>query len=270
MNPKSYLRPGIFFIAAIGLSLGLLACPSQKSGESPPHPPTQTQKIASPAPVPPPAAPAPSPAAAQMPSSAASAPTEAPPSSAPGSDQAKQELSASFKHFMELKSFQAKSDATSDQGTLISNTIDFLAPDSYHLQSSVKLAQDMGDKREFIIIGANSYVKTGEAPWEKFPMDMGSIVKNFRDQKMLDSIQKDAEVSYVGTDTLDGKPVKVFNYTIKNVLGLAVTSHCKAWISVSDNLPLKIEVDGEYAKIKSHMVILYSKFNEPLEIKAPM
>ena len=90
-----------------------------------------------------------------------------------------------------------------------------------------------------------------------------------RDPKIIDEIRKNAVVTQVGPDTLDAKPMTVYEYTLHNVMGTAMTSHAKAWVSVADSLPHRVETETEFNGQTSKSTITYFDYNTDIKIEPP-
>ena len=119
------------------------------------------------------------------------------------SDDPREALSKSMRALFAAKSFRARMEGSA-AGRSITMLMEYVAPDRYHMKS------EMG---EIIVVGSNAYQNMG-GTWSKMPGDAGKLISNFRDPKMLDEINKSANIKFVGTDTLDGKPMLVYQYTI--------------------------------------------------------
>jgi hypothetical protein len=96
------------------------------------------------------------------------------------------------------------------------------------------------------------------------------MIKAFRDPKMLDELEKTADVKLVGPDTLDGVPMLVYQYTQTNPMGMKLKSTSKTWLSVADGLPRKTETEGEFNGAKTKMLMTMSDYNADIKIDAPL
>lgn len=131
------------------------------------------------------------------------------------------------------------------------------------------------DKKEIIIIGKDYFIKEGDAPWQKSPMDMGDLFSQFRDPKLIDAITKKAEVKYLGTDTLDGAPMLTYQYTIKDLLGRGSNMVTKSWIGATDSMPHQTESEidmdlGTGKMIHSKVTSTVYDYNADIKIEPPM
>ncbi|HKP12704.1 MAG TPA: hypothetical protein VJZ91_11355, partial [Blastocatellia bacterium] len=70
-------------------------------------------------------------------------------------------------------------------------------------------------------------------------------------------------------DTLDGKPMTVYQYTLRNVMGMDITSRSKAWISAADSLPHRIESETDLKGKTSKATITYFDYNADIKIEPP-
>jgi hypothetical protein len=90
-----------------------------------------------------------------------------------------------------------------------------------------------------------------------------------RDPKMIEQIRQSAEVQSVGPDTLDGMPMTVYQYTLRNAMGLDMTSHSKAWIAAADSLPRRIETEAEIKGKTTKVTITYFDYNADIKVEPP-
>ncbi len=105
-------------------------------------------------------------------------------------------------------------------------------------------------------------------------MDMGDFLTQFRDPKIIDSLTEKAEVKYIGADTLDGVPMLVYQYTIKDLLGKGNIMVTKSWIGATDGLPHQTESEsdmdlGTGKMIHSKSTIIYYDYNADIKIEPP-
>jgi hypothetical protein len=127
-------------------------------------------------------------------------------------------------------------------------------------------------KKDVIIVGSKSYVKIGGGSWQLFPVDLGSTIAAFRDSKIADEIRSNAEVKFVGPETLDGAPMLVYQYTISHskALGADLSSDTTTWVAVADGLPRKSVSDGEFAGVKSKSTTTWADYNADIKIEPPL
>jgi hypothetical protein len=139
------------------------------------------------------------------------------------------DLVKSMKASLDVKSFRKRITTTNSSGSNINSTIEFVAPNRAHITQDMTLSNGSNVKKEMIITDKDSYVKNGDVSWQKSPMDLGDFLTQFRDPKIIDELTEKAEVKYLGTDTLDGAPMLVYQYTIKDLLGKGNNMVTKAW-----------------------------------------
>ena len=184
------------------------------------------------------------------------------------------ELVDAMKAQMSTKSYRAQMVSASSSGTNSTTVIEFVAPDRFHMTQNVDVPGHGPTKRETIIVGKDTWMKTGDASWQKFPIDIGQMITQFRDPKMLDELAKSTEVKYDGPDTLDGAPALVYEYTLNGALGQDVKGTSKTWIGVTDSLPRKTESEGEInfmgKPLKTKTTVTFSDYNADIKIAPPM
>src|SRR5436853_1509179 len=127
-------------------------------------------------------------------------------------------LTKSINAQLNAKAFRARLDSTFD-GQEMARTIEYVAPDRFRMA---------GEADETIIIGSNAWMRQNSGAWQKLPIDASQMIASVRDPKMIDEIRKSAEVKLIGPDMLDGKPMTVYQYTLRNAMGTDMTSHAKA------------------------------------------
>ncbi|HJQ23394.1 MAG TPA: hypothetical protein VKA60_05720 [Blastocatellia bacterium] len=160
---------------------------------------------------------------------------------------------------LNARSFRARLDSIFNNQE-VARTIEFVAPDRFHLK---------GESDETIIIGSKAWTRQASGAWQELPIDASRMIASVRDPKIIDEIRRSAEVKLVGPDTLDAKPMTVYEYTLRNVMGTNMTSHSKAWIAVADNLPHRIETEAEVNGQTSKATITYFDYNADIQIAPP-
>ncbi|MEJ7848391.1 MAG: hypothetical protein WKF92_09910 [Pyrinomonadaceae bacterium] len=174
----------------------------------------------------------------------------------------------------DAKSYRSRITTTSSNGSNQVVTAEIVAPDKMHMLQEMKTGNGQAVKSERIIIGKESFVKAGDGPWQKDPMDLGDLVSQFRDPKLIEAITEKAEVKYLGTDTLDGEPMLVYLYTITNMLGPGNHSVTKNWISAADGhlrqSESEIDLDlGTGKRVQSKTTVSYYDYDVGITIERP-
>ena len=111
------------------------------------------------------------------------------------------------------KSYRSRIVTTSSSGSNRTMTAEFVAPDRMRMTTEMDMPGRGAVKNETIVIGKETFVKAGDAPWQKNPLGMGDLLAQFRDPKAIDAIAEKAQVKYLGTETLSGAPMLVYQYT---------------------------------------------------------
>jgi outer membrane lipoprotein-sorting protein len=168
-------------------------------------------------------------------------------------------MTASIQAQLGAKSYRARMESNYD-GKTTAQTVEYVAPDRFRI---------VGPMNEMIAVGSTTYMKLPTGKWQKAPIDINQFVASFRDPKIIEEMRKNADVKFLGDDTVDGMPMKVYQYTVKNPLGSNITSASKAWISAADKLPRKMEVESEIEGKHSKTLITYSDYNTDIKIEPP-
>jgi hypothetical protein len=232
------------------LAIATVGCSSilpTKTDNTNPVPATQAPTSA-PTQVPPPTkAPAPTATTTPTATSAPTATTLGDPKSA-----VLQGLAAQLK----TKSFHVTSISLVN-GKTTTRTVDYVAPDRYHIKT---------DTMDVILIGDKLYTNT-KGKWALNPA-MSGLVKPLLDE--LRNIPVDiTDVHLVGPDVVNGVPTVAIMYASTITVGKAVVkSTSKAWLRVSDGLPVKQEIDSDVGGVKTHISQTID-YDSTLKIDAP-
>ncbi len=148
---------------------------------------------------------------------------------------------------LEAKSYRMRSVTASTSGFNSSMTIEFVAPDRMHAFTETNMPGQAAARREIIYIGKVSYVKAGDAPWQKDDMGMGDLIAQMRaDPKLIDELANEVEVKYLGADTLDGVPMLMYQYSPENSDDKSKDIVSKVWIGATDNQQHQRESENDY------------------------
>jgi outer membrane lipoprotein-sorting protein len=167
-------------------------------------------------------------------------------------------MAASIKAQFDAKSYRIRIESLSENYT---TTAEYVAPDRFHMAAPMN---------ETIIVGADTYVKPPTGRWQKLPINANQMISMFRDPKLVEELRNNTSVKFLGTDSLEGMPVKIYEYTVKNAFGTNMESTSKAWIAASDNLPRKMEIEANVNGKPSKMRITYYDYNADIKIVPPM
>jgi hypothetical protein len=138
--------------------------------------------------------------------------------------------------------------STGDISTPITNTVEFVPPDNYHI--------NMLGKIEAIATGGKTYTKTGDT-WTVAPIDLGSIISDVTIQLASDTTGKLLQnATRVGPDMGAGVPAELFTFNENlSTTGSNAAGITKIWLRVSDGLPVRLEsqttVNGKTGSVVS-------------------
>ncbi len=124
---------------------------------------------------------------------------------------------------------------------------------------------------EMVMIGGDIYTKMPGAAWTKSgdASDPDEAAR-FSNQVLADSLKHLRDVTFVGTDALEGSPMRVYRYVFDDPNVGRTTS--KIWIGASDDLPRKVESETEVAgePKKMEVVMTFYDYNADIKIEPPM
>lgn len=165
----------------------------------------------------------------------------------------------SMKAMLKAGPYRIHSVTTTADGKSTTMDGEVILPDSFHLTTGAG---------EFIILGSKTYMKQA-GKWGVFPMDLGSMVAGLTASFTEEAMNNIKDVSYVGAETTGGTPAQIYQYTESMTLSNQIlTSQVKEWIGVANGLPVKMQVEGEYAGIKS-TTVEDIQFDSSITIEAP-
>jgi hypothetical protein len=162
--------------------------------------------------------------------------------------------------FLSAKSFRARMESIG--GGPVTSEVDFVAPDRFHLRT----ATPAGEEVDVIIIGKTTYMKADDK-WQKVPMDIGSMIPNFRDAFNREGMKGMKDVKFEGEDIAEGKAAYRYSYIGQAPQG-GVEFSSKLWIAKDTGYPVKIVADYKTGEMKS-MTIVYD-YETPLSIEPPV
>jgi hypothetical protein len=103
---------------------------------------------------------------------------------------------------------------------------------------------------------------------------MGELIAQFRDPKVIDELTKGADIKFVSTDTLDGAPMRVYQYSVSDPQGKGFKVTSKTWVNSTDNLPRKTESEGEMEimgkQVKTKTTVTYYAYGADIRIAPSM
>src|SRR5687768_4409519 len=182
-------------------------------------------------------------------------------------------LAESLNSMLAAKSYRARVVSSSPQGA--TNVVaEFVAPDRFHLTTELERPNHGSSTLETIVVGKDTYVKMDTEPWRKFPANLGDMISKFRDPKVVAELSKGADVKFIGTETLDGMPTFIYQYSFNSPEYKDFKGSTKTWVAASDNLPRKTETEGEMnvngKPVMTKTTITYSDFGADIKIDPPI
>ncbi len=126
--------------------------------------------------------------------------------------------------------------------------VDFSAPDRWRIQPTSAMTE--------VVIGNDVYMVQGGRSM-KMPMGGMMISRMIKQFAISDDPEVKSSAQDLGTQTLNGRTVHVYSYTVH---GVPETIYLG-----DDSLPVQAVVKNSSATT----VVNYSKFNEPITIEAP-
>lgn len=181
------------------------------------------------------------------------------------SNDAREDVKKAWEKFYAAKSFRGRmSGATTSSGVAIGGgalEIEFVAPDRYHWS-----AQGKGERGEIIFIGKDMYARKGDGAWMKGQGAFGeALIKQFRDSLEL-RMARYEEIKFTGTDTVDGSPMLVYQYQLKDDPATGKGGPGKLWVGASDGLPHQVETEIKGGKV----YFTYYDYNADIKVEPPI
>jgi hypothetical protein len=161
---------------------------------------------------------------------------------------------------VETKSFRARMISSLDGGRESSRIVEYVSPDRFHIT---------GESDEMILAGGGVFMKSPAGEWTKLLFDPSALINQIRDANRSDEIRKSTDVGLIGAEVIEGVPTLAYRYSLKNAFGMNFTSKCKMWVGVTDSLPRKMEVEGEFNKVKTRSVVTYYDYGADIKIEPP-
>jgi outer membrane lipoprotein-sorting protein len=136
----------------------------------------------------------------------------------------------------------------------------YVAPDRLRID-----AVSEGMRATRVVIGKLTWVKFGEGKWQKvdLPANVDPFA-NIRDANTLAKNIRNYVVRFVGTQSLDGKSMHVYDYAAQPKKGFSA-KQSRIWIGIDDGFPHRIVQQNGPLKA----TLTYSRFNAPLSVSGP-
>ena len=183
-------------------------------------------------------------------------------------------LTKAMQSMLAAKSYRARVESTTSTGTTSTTTIEFVAPDRFHLTREASTPGHAATQQETIVVGDDTWMKMGNAPWQKFPANLGDAIKQFRDPEVINEIARSVDVKVIGTEVVDGMQATIYQYTVGNSDNKDFHIKAKTWVASVDGLPRKTESEGDVnlggRQIHTKSIITYYDYQADIKIDKPL
>lgn len=174
---------------------------------------------------------------------------------APAAADPRQALSEAWTEFLAVESFRATI-TNLDDGKQMA-TMEFQAPNRYRINTA--------GGPSIVVIGDDGYMDMGGRVM-KVPLPVEKMTAQYRDESVLDRLQEDMVIEDLGTDTLDGEPMRKLRYLQTE----PEKSDTVAWISSKTGLIAQLESTSGPGRGQPRMRMRYSNYNDPaIDIQPP-
>ena len=186
---------------------------------------------------------------------------------------ARASLISAIKSMLAAKSYRARAESTTSSGSTSTTTIEFVAPDHFHLTREATTPGHAATKQETIVVGDETWMKMGDAPWQRFPANLGETIKQFRNPDVINEIARSVDVKIVGTEVLNGTQTTIYQYVLGNSGNRDFSTNAKTWVAV-DGLPHKTESETDLnlggKQIHTKSIITYYDYEADIKIDKPL
>jgi outer membrane lipoprotein-sorting protein len=189
--------------------------------------------------------------------------------------QSTEPISKAQQALLEVDSFRISTTITETGGTIMTATLEFVLPDRAHI---------LTDASEIIVIGTTGvWMREPGSQWQNLP---GGSVVGEAFMGMIDPAEVNTalqsidpgSVQSLGTETLNGKTMNVYQYSTTDVSGSeGLAGSTKIWVGADDGLPYRTETmtsgSGTFAGEQlSGAATIVQEYEYPtdLKIEAPM
>jgi hypothetical protein len=175
---------------------------------------------------------------------------------------ASEELTKACRALAAVKSFRALMTTSGGDDATVETRTEAALPDRFHVYNA---------DYELIIVGTEVYRKLPGGSWQASPT--GLAITSLTDPKKLEEYIKSAQVAPVGTETLDGSPVRVYQAAAprsparKSVHDDPDPFLMKIWVGISDGLPRRLE--GTVLGTQTKTSVVYYDYNAKLAVNKP-
>jgi hypothetical protein len=186
---------------------------------------------------------------------------------------ARDSLTKAMQSMLAAKSYRARVESSTST-TTSTTTIEFVAPDHFHMTRESTTPGHAAIKQETIVVGDETWIKMGASPWQRFPASLGDTIKQFRNPEVIDEITRSADVKVTGTEVLDGTPTTIYQYTLGDPNNKDFHINAKTWVAAGDGLPRKTESEGDInlsgKQIHTKSITTYYDYEAEIKIEKPL
>lgn len=155
--------------------------------------------------------------------------------------------------------FRVNSTTTPAKGKPMKSVMEVRWPNRFHMKN---------DQSEMIILPGGTWMNM-DGNWMKMPIDMQKMIAQFTPEMMEKSMEGTQNVRFVGLDTVNGAPVKVYEYDFNvEVMGINSSGTSKIFLSLAQGYPLRMETTGKAMGKVSTTVNEY-EYDDSISISAP-
>jgi hypothetical protein len=157
------------------------------------------------------------------------------------------------------KAWQASSNIVSNQVT-VKGTLEYFAPNRYHLTTSTIDA---------IAIGSKSYMNQN-GKWIETPLDVAGFISSLMNSALPQLVENNiTNAKLIGSDTLNGKTMTVYQFdntfTQDNI---NITTNTKLWVGTADGLPYQELIQGDINGVQTTTTNLMA-YDPSVQIEDP-
>jgi hypothetical protein len=189
--------------------------------------------------------------------------------------QGTEPISKAMQALLEVDAFRISTTITETGGTIVTATLEFVLPDRVRV---------LTDASEIVVIGTSGvWMREPGGQWQSLPGGsvIGDAFMAMIDPADVSTAMQNIDagsVQSLGTETLNGKTMNVYQYTTSEVSGSeGLSGTTKMWVGADDDLPYRMETmtsgsgtfAGEQLSGAARIVQEY-EYPTDLKIEAPM
>jgi len=185
------------------------------------------------------------------------------------------ELIKAMRAMLAARSYRSRTVSSGSSGISSSTVLEFVAPDRFHVSREAETLGRGAMKPETIVIGKDTWIKMGGAPWQRSPANLGDLITQLRNPKVVEELAQATGVEFIGPDVLDGSPTMLYQYTLSGSGGKGFKNTVKTWVGVADGLSRRTEGDADIVNITGKEVhtkstTTYSAYGAEIMVEPPI